>query len=666
MKHKNHILVIVFVLICSTLFAQQGRQKRADTLFNKFSFVKAAKVYRELIQKNYNRDYATRKLADCYAYLRDPRNAARYYKNVVKQKNVPIEYYYKYAQSLRGIKKYDESQDWLKRYKDSGGVVNANDFSKDINFITSVFGAEQQYFLDRFRFNSKFSDFGAFEQDGKVYFTSARDEGSAVKRIYGWNEQPFLDIYEADVKSKKNVDFSAKIKGDVNTIYHDGPITLTKDGKTMYFSRNNFNKNVEVKDNTGLTNMKIYRATLIDGEWTNVEDLSINGDNFSTQHPALNVDDTKLYFASDRPGTKGGSDIWVVDIFPDGSLRNLKNMGEVINTESAEGFPFINNENVMFFSSDGHTGLGLLDIFATLKDEDNNDEIVGVINVGVPVNSNADDFSFSMNPDGITGYFASNRRGGRGSDDIYAYHRVPILNVEGVVTDAINGNPVVGAKILLFDNENNEIAYMETDENGYYQININRNEDFKIVASQDKYIDDYRTFTSKNIQTELTSITANLLLNPVPNVAKLADLNTNNLGYENSESIINSDSTNVKGAKLKPIYFDFEKYNILKEYALELDKIVKLMTVDYPDMVIKIESHTDSRGTTLYNDILSENRAKSTYDYLVSKGVNPTNILEYKGYGERRLINECADGVSCSKAKHQLNRRTEFVVVKME
>ncbi|MBP0902299.1 OmpA family protein [Mariniflexile gromovii] len=649
-------------MLSISMFSQQGKQKRADTLFNKFSFVKAAEVYRELIANNYNKDYATRKLADCYAFLRDPNNASRYYKNVVKQENVPIEYYYKYAQSLRGMKKYDESQEWLQRYKDSGGVVNANDFSKDINFITSVFGAKQQYFLDRVYFNSKYSDFGAFEQNGKVYFTSSRDEGVAVKRLYGWNEQPFLDIYVTDAKTKRNVDHSAKLKGDINSIYHDGPVTITKDGRTMYFSRNNFKDQIEVKDKKGLTNMKIYRVTLRDSIWKDVEDLSINGDEFSTQHAALNSDDTKLYFSSDRPGGHGGSDIWVVNINPDGTLTDLKNMGDVVNTESAEGFPFINNENTLFFSSDGHTGLGLLDIFGTIKGE--NDEIVDVINLGVPVNSNSDDFSFAMNQDGITGYFASNRKGGRGSDDIYAFHRVPSLEVEGVVTDAINTKPVPKAMIKLFDDKGNQIAYMETDENGFYQINIDRNKDYRIVASQNKYIDDYRDFTSKNLQTELTNINANLLLNPKPDVVKLADLNTTNLDY--NSNITSQDSTGVKSAELNPIYFDFEKYNILKEYALELDKIVKLMTSDYPDMVIRIEAHTDSRGTHEYNDRLSTNRANSTYNYLISKGVNPSRIAEHKGYGERRLINECADGVSCDEAKHQLNRRTEFIVIKME
>ncbi len=642
MNFKNYILVGIGILMSISVFSQQGKQKRADTLFNKFSFVKAAKVYTELVQNNYNRDYATRKLADCYALLRDPRNASRYYKSVVKQKNVPVEYYYKYAQSLRGMKKYDESQIWLQRFKDSGGVVDADDFSKDINFITSVFGAKQQYFLDRVRFNSKYSDFGAFEHNGKVYFASSRDEGVAIKRVYGWNEQPFLDVYVTEAGSRRNVDHTAKLKGDVNSIYHDGPVTITKDGKTMYFSRNNFKDDIEVKSKGGLTNMKIYRATLVDSVWTNIEDLSINGDNFSTQHAALNKDDSKLYFASDRPGSVGGSDIWVVDIFPDGTLRNLQNLGDVVNTKGAEGFPFINNEDILFFSSDGHTGLGLLDIFATIKDEEDGSAIVDVINLGVPVNSNSDDFAFTMNQDGITGYFASNRRGGRGSDDIYAYHREPVLHVEGVVTDAINSNPIKGAKITLFDENDQPVADMETDENGYYQINIDRNRDYKIVASQDQYIDDYRKFTSKNIQTELITINANLLLNPVQDVVKLAKLDLNT------------------------IYFDFDKHTIRKDASAELDKIVSLMKNDYPDMVIRIESHTDSRGKLSYNDKLSIDRANATYEYLISKGIAPERITEHQGFGERRLTNGCEDGVNCEEEQHQMNRRTQFIVVKME
>lgn len=621
------------------VFAQQGKQKRADTLFNKFSFVKAAEVYKDLIENNYNKDYATRQLADCYAYLRNPNQAARYYKQVVQQENVPIEYYYRYAQALRGVEKYDESRIWLERFKDSGGVANIDDFEKDIDFISNVFNAKQQYFLNRIRFNTKFSDFGAIEHEGKIYFSSSRDEGVAIKRLYGWNEQPFLDIYVTDKETKRQIDVhTSKLKGDVNSIYHDGPIAITNDGLKMYFSRNNANELGKEKDKKGISNVKIYRATYRDSIWTDIEDLSINNKEYSTQHPALSPDNKKLYFSSDMPGGYGKSDIYVVDINADGSLGTPKNLGNIVNTKDTEGTPFINSEGTLFFASDGHMGIGLLDIYGTIANE--NGTIEGVINLGVPINSNKDDFSFTMNPDGLTGYFSSNRTGGRGDDDIYGYYRVPLLTVKGSVTDAINTKPIPNADISLYDDKDNKIANMVTDENGNYEINIDRNKDYKIVASQDKYIDDYRAFTSKNISSLESVITANLILNPKQDVVVLAELNT--------------------------IYFDFDQFNIRPDAAAELDKIVDLMQNKYPEMVIRIESHTDSRGTLSYNDKLSIDRANSTYDYLISKGIDPTRITAHEGFGERRLTNGCEDGAKCEETDHQLNRRTQFIVVKME
>jgi outer membrane protein OmpA-like peptidoglycan-associated protein len=300
--------------------------------------------------------------------------------------------------------------------------------------------------------------------------------------------------------------------------------------------------------------------------------------------------------------------------------------------------PFINNEGSLFFSSDGHVGLGLLDIFGTVANEDG--DIVDVINLGVPVNSSKDDFSFTMNEDGLTGYFASNRAGGMGDDDIYAYNRVPLLNVEGTVTDIVNKKPVPNAIITLLDGDGKQIAYMETDEEGYFEINIDRNVDYKITASQKKYEDDVKNFTSKGIEDSVTTITVNLELTPVQDVVTLADLGI--------------------------IYFDFDKFNIRPDAAKELDKIVKLMNEDYPGMVIRIESHTDSRGTLTYNDKLSIDRANSTYEYLINNGVDPSRITAHEGFGERRLTNGCEDGERCEEAKHQLNRRTEFIIIKMQ
>lgn len=638
MKSKNYILVYFALMLSLVVFAQEGKQKKADTLFNKFSFVKAAEVYQDLIENNYNKDYATRRLADCYAYLRNPNQAAKYYKLAVQQENVPIEYYYKYSQALRGIKEYDESRIWLERFKDSGGVTNTNDFGKDIDFISNVFNAKQQYSLNKVPFNTKFSDFGAIEHNDNIYFTSSRDEGVSVKRLYGWNEQPFLDVYITNKDSKKQVDHTSKLKGDVNSIYHDGPVAITRDGKTMYFSRNNANNLGKEYDQKGISNVKIYRATFKDGIWTDIEDLSINNKEYSTQHPALSPDNKKLYFTSDMPSSYGGSDIYVVDINTDGTLGTPKNLGNIVNTKDTEGTPFINNEGTLFFASDGHVGIGLLDIFGTIADDKG--DIISVINLGLPINSNKDDFSFTMSSDGLSGYFASNRTGGKGDDDIYNYNRLQLLSVKGTVTDAINTKPIPNAVVTLYDDKENKIADMLTDEDGNYEINIDANKDYKVVASHEKYILDYRVFTSKNLKTLESVITANLILNPIQNVVKLAELNT--------------------------IYFDFDKYHIRPDAALELDKIVDLMKNKYPEMVIRIESHTDSRGELSYNDKLSIDRANSTYDYLVSKSIDASRITEHQGFGERRLTNGCEDGGKCEETDHQLNRRTEFIVIKME
>ena len=337
-------------------------------------------------------------------------------------------------------------------------------------------------------------------------------------------------------------------------------------------------------------------------------------------------------------GGFGGSDIYYVDINTDGSLGTPQNLGSVINTDKNEMFPYVNSEDALFFSSDGHAGLGLLDVFGTVTDANNN--IVSVLNLGVPVNSSKDDFSFFMNDDGLSGYFASNRDGGVGSDDIYAYNRIPNLNIEGIVTD-INNEPIVNATVELLDNNNNKIADLITDENGYYTINIDRDTDYKLNTKKDNYIDDSRSVTSKGLETTVKNIKANIVLNP----------------FVKKELPI---------TELYPIYFDFNKFDIRRDGTVELDRIVDLMINKYPSMVIKIESHTDSRGTSEYNDKLSKDRANATYKYLISNGVDPSRITEYNGFGERKLANDCDGSTNCTEDQHQLNRRTQFIVIKME
>ncbi len=636
MELKNFIIVIVSMVISMSTYAQNSKQKKADNLFNNFAFVDAADVYHELIDKDYNTDFAIRQLADSYAYLRNPDSAVVYYKKVIEQDHVPVEYYYKYAQALRGVKNHKESRVWLKRFKEAGGDIDKSELRKDSGFINSIFNAKQQYFIADVNFNTKYSDFGAYEYDGNIYFVSSRDEGVSSKHIYGWNEEPFLDIYVTDKSANDSlVDHKSKINGDVNSIFHEGPVTISKDGKLMYFSRTSFIKNSLGKNNEGISTLKIYKASFVDNEWINIEELSFNSEDFSTGHPALNEDETKLYFVSDMPGSIGGSDIYYVDIHLNGSYGTPQNLGKVVNTIKNERFPFVNNEGVLFFSSDGHPGLGLLDIFVTVSDKNKN--IINVLNLGIPVNSSKDDFSFFINKEGLSGYFASNRDGGAGSDDIYAFNRIPQLKIEGTVYDTLTSTPIPNAIIALLDDNGKEITSIETDENGYYELNIHRDIDYHISVKKDNYIEDHKTFSSKGIDRSVSSITADFSMTFAPPVA---------------ESIRN----------LGTIYFNFDSTSIRNEDTTSLERLVDLMLNIYPEMTIKIESHSDARGPAQYNDMLSQKRAIATYNYLVSKGIDTERITEYKGYGVQNLVNDCNGTIRCTEEEHQMNRRSDFMV----
>lgn len=643
MKLKNYILTCCLVLLALNINAQESTLKKADSKFNKYAFVDAANTYKQLIEKGYQTDYATRKLGDCYAYMRSPEKAVVYYEKAVQQENVPVDYYYKYAQALRGIKDYKESRVWLEKFYNAGGTINESLYRKDGEFLNSIFNAEHQYFLEDVNFNSKLSEFGAYENNGSLYFVSSRDEGVAIKRKYAWNKEPFLDVYVADKNALDTIkiDHTHKLKGKVNSVYHDGPVTITKDGKTMYFSRTNFIKNTLSRDNSGISSLKIYKATLVDDSWTNIEELAFNDNSYSNGHPALSADGTKLYFASNRPGGFGGTDLYYVDINNDGTFGKPQNLGNTVNTTKNERFPFVNNEGTLFFSSDGHHGLGLLDIFVAVTDENNS--FVNVVNLGVPVNSSKDDFSFFINDDGTSGYFASNRNGGLGSDDIYAFSRKSRIKLEGTIYDAENNVPIANAVVTLMDANGKEIASFPTDENGNYEININRDTDYVVNISKEGYLNKTTPVSSKGLAPSVKSLTVDFSLQPTAKPEK-------------EEPI----------SDLGPIYFNFDSASIRNEDTAELDRIVDLMQTKYPDMTIEIQSHSDSRGPSAYNLVLSEKRAKSTYDYLISKGISADRIMAYKGYGESKLVNDCDGTVKCSEKQHALNRRTNFIVIKIK
>ncbi|MCM5663034.1 OmpA family protein [Galbibacter mesophilus] len=624
---------LLFLFIPFLLNSQYAQQKKADAQFNKFAFIKASKNYEEVLTHNFNTDYVHRKLADCYFMLRNPEKAAPHFKKVVQQPDIPNAYYYNYAIVLRSLGDYNEAEKWLEKFKEEGGKKK---LVKHIDENPDALENKPTYELKDVNFNTKNSDFGAYQFGDRVYFVSAKKESGPEQRIYSWNEQPFLDLYTFNLSD--SIPAIEPLSGAINTKFHEGPISISEDGKALYFSRNNYLNKQNEKDKKGINHLQIYKATNVGGKWENIVPLPFNNKSYSTSHPALSPDGKTLYFASDMPEGYGKTDIYKVTINNNGTYGKPENLGPIINTAGEELFPFVNSESTLFFSSDGHEGLGLLDIYATITSEEN--KISSIVNMGAPINSKKDDFSFFMNTDGLSGYIASNRNNAATNDDIYAFETVLPLLLKGVVTDSINSKPIANARIELFDENHQEIITLSTNNNGYYETFIEREKDYSIKGSREKYMDKSKVFSSKNIGKKLKELVVNLELSPVDDLSVLADLNT--------------------------IFFDFDKYNIRPDAAKELDKIVRLLTEEYPDMVMEIESHTDSRGSLSYNDRLSIDRANATYDYLVSQGLNATRVIAHEGYGERRLTNGCSDGVKCEEPEHQENRRTEFKILKMK
>ncbi|PKD19239.1 flagellar motor protein MotB [Salegentibacter salinarum] len=617
---KQYYLILLFLVFSISLQAQYGKQKKADKLYSNFAYTEAVDLYKELIENKYNLKENRLKLADTYMKLRSPENAVFYYEDLLKDStNISTEVYYEYAQALRGAKRYDESREWLQKYLKSHAGASA-EANKMLNQENSEI--QTTYRLIKSDFNSEFSDFGALKYKGETYLVSARNSENSEKE-YSWNEEPFLDIYKLNSGGEVS-----PISGEINTKLHDGPISFSPDGETLYFTRNNYFNNKEGKRDKEATNhLKIYSAQKSGNNWVNIQELPFNSDDYSVGHPTVSKDGKTLFFASDMPGGEGGTDLYKIIINKNDTFETPENLGSKINTAEDETFPFIDEDNVLYFSSTGHGGYGLADIFKSdLKAEN-----IEIQNLGETINSNLDDFSFFRETLTNAGFIASNRDG---SDNVYGFNQLLPLILKGKVTDVINGNPIAQATIRLFNKNNQEIAFLESDEDGNYQTAVNRNVDIPLEAKQIEYKNFNDTLDTRNMDGSEEMI-YDIELQPVADVEYLAEINN--------------------------IYFDFDKSNIRPDAAEELDKLAEIMKKEYPDLVIEIGSHTDKRGSDNYNEALAERRAEATRDYLIAEGISGERIQK-RAFGERKPAIDCD---RCSSEQHQLNRRSMFNVVKM-
>lgn len=627
--------------------------EQADSFFEVMRYAEAAKYYDMALNDNtvYSKEVLQR-AGDSYYFNSNMERAYHWYHILYEnyEDEISADNLFKYAHALKGNSNYSRAKRIMRLYKKK--VTDEDSFKLPRPgrtreaILDSIVETSDKLEIKNLSVNSKYSDFSpAFYGEDQIVFSSAVDSGFIRTRRYKWNNQPFLDLYVSKIDDQTNeLRETKKFSKNINSKYHEASVAFSPDGVTMYFTRNNTKSKMVVFGTKKINFLKIYRSKLVDGEWSEPEELPFNSNEFSTGHPALSPDGKKLYFVSDRPGTIGMTDIFYVLVNDDGSFSEPISLGPEINTRGREMFPFINEEK-LYFSSDGHVGLGGLDVFEASFSENG---LEPAINLGQPVNSPLDDFSYIVREETQEGYFASNRRGGKGDDDIYSFKRlapeeaVENLNaIAGTITELITGDTMPDALVVLLDDNNRKILETTTDENGVFLFeDLKDNTKYIVKASQKEFFAEELPVATLNNEKVTTDISLKRM----------------------KEMIVIENG--VKKLKTDMIYFDFDRATIRRDATSELDKLVEVMT-EYSNMVIKIESHTDARGSRAYNKSLSDKRAKSTRDYLIANGIDPSRIESAVGYGEEKLLNECDNVSNCSRRRHQENRRSEFIIVSM-
>ena len=646
---KNTILFTILALIFSSWnsYAQKNKVASANKNYGNYAYVDAIQTYERLANKGYQSAEMFEKLGNAYYFNADFEKASQWYGQLYEMATeLAPEYYYRYAQSLKAVGKTKEAAQVLSKFEaKASNDSRAKRLQNNTDYLEDIKANVGMYTIANAGINSKYSDYGSAVVDNKLVFASARDTGGVGQRKHAWTGEHFTNLYAAAVDGELVPTLAQRYDANVNSKFHEATPVFTKDGNTMYFTRNNYLDGKKGKDANKVTLLKIYKATLVNQRWSNVIELPFNSDQFSTAHPALSPDEQTLYFASDRPGTLGQSDLYKVAINSNGTFGEPINLGPEINTEGRETFPFVTNDNQFYFASDGHPGLGGLDIFTT---KINVDGTFGEVeNDGAEVNSPKDDFSYYRDSETNKGFFTSNREGGMGSDDIYRFTSKSRCQqvLKGKITDSDTGEVLAGATVTLLNKQYKVIGTTTSDDQGNYTFAIECRRTYSVRASKT----DYKTNESK-IKIPATSGESMVNLALESAICKVA---------------IGDDLGKCFGIKM--IYFDLDKSNIRSEAALDLAKILDVLQQN-PTMKLDIRSHTDCRQTAKYNMALSERRAKATIAWLVSKGIDKSRLTG-RGYGESQLVNDCGceptNQSNCTEEQHQMNRRSEFIVTSL-
>lgn len=713
------ILSLVLVLaLGSSASAQRGKHRLADEYYQAFNFKKSAEIYEDIIDKKPEDILALRRAGICRLRIDQFDRAEEHFRALALLKDSQPEDLLNLAHVLKVNKKYDEAVVAYELYLMKNPDAYLEQYTED-DWATRIIRDSARFEIRTTDINSPESDFSPAFADEGVIFASSRKQGKGKRNIYAWNDQSYLNMYTAEISSDSSLVNSKVIKNKSNSRYHDGTVTFDPSSNMMYFTRNNYLKGKKKSDEDGRLNLGIFYASFEDGELGKLRQFPFNDAEYSVGHPVISADGKQMFFVSDMPGGQGGTDIWV-------SAKNKDfwgtpvNLGPKINTPGNEMFPYIDKRGQFVFASDWHPGLGGLDLFYTFLDSAE----VGITNFGYPVNSSYDDFGLILFDDLRHGFFSSNRPGGQGDDDIYAFliHPPSKIQISGQVVDAVTGIPIQNATILLKDEFNDEVLEVvaNTNNDGRYSFEVDYNTSYNIMGVKNGYYQEERSVNSNDksgyldrVNLEMTAYdygaegriiyasTGELVKNALV-VLKSADgtvlketnaidgtyffplekekeyileasapgLNKQSIVLSTigkKATIITSDLSLFelkKGTivRLDNIYYDYNKATIRPDAMRELDRLYGIMQ-ENPTLEIELSSHTDSRGTDSYNLRLSERRAEAAVKYLIEKGI-PASRIVAKGYGETKLLNNCDNETECSEKEHQKNRRTEFKILK--
>lgn len=633
------IYSILFIAFYCVGFSQSAKLASANKKYEKYSYVDAIEIYEKVAEKGYKSAELFKRLGNAYYFNGEIDKASKWYSDLFSlNEEVEPEYYFRYSQCLKAQEKYDEANKYLEKFHSLTNDTRGEKYSKNKDYLSDIEAISSKYTIETTNLNTEFSDYGPAFFGESIVFSSSREDGAVSSKVNKWTGQNNRDLYVAEMQDNKEFSEAKNLSDEINTRFNESTPVFTKDGNTVYFTRNNFNDGKKGKDDDKTTLLKIYKASLINGKWDNITELPFNSDEYSCAHPSLSEDEKTLYFASNMPGGLGSSDLYKVSVNGN-SFGSPENLGESVNTEGRETFPFIAADNTLYFASDGQLGLGGLDIFEAKLNSDNTFE--KPTNLAKPINSSMDDFGFIINKDKV-GYFSSNRDGGQGFDDIYAF-AVCLQQIHGVITDVDTKELLPNSKVELFDEDMNKLFETSSNENAEYAFDgLDCNKKYIVRASKEEYDTNEQQITTDKEKGE-TELNIALKRNTFP-VEEGTDL--------------------AKIFDISIIYFDLDKWNIRPDAARDIQKIIEVMK-QYPNMQVAIRSHTDSRQTHKYNELLSDRRAKSTLEFMVKNGIERDHLTA-QGFGETELVNGCSDGVPCSEAEHQLNRRSEFIVVKMD